>query len=332
MFARNPVRQLASGVFYGLLVCIGSPAGADGASPFYTRDQNPLVMIYGLPGATPAKIIAPGEHRFTSSLNMSNTINAERRDNESLFVDAESYQLNLVYDLGLNRNWMFRLQLPFIRHSAGFMDSHIDDYHDLLGLPEDVRPFYPIDRIDIRYTADGSEQLLLQRSSGGIGDLSLQLAWQASTGPDASTSYWMSLKLPSGDSDKLTGSGATDLALWLARDERMDEDLWWYANIGAVFMGDSEVLAAQHNSSALFASTGLQMQPWNAVQLKFQLETHTAFYDSGTDFLGSVIQFTFGGSIILGPSSSLDIAIAEDIQTGASPDVNFNISWQRRFD
>ena len=332
MSVENPVRLLASGVFSGLLVFFSGPTTADSASPFLTRDQNPLLVIYGLPTATAARLITTGQSRFTTSLNMSNTINGESRGNESLFVDAESYQLNLVYDLGLNDDWMFRLHIPFIKHSAGFMDDWIDDYHDLLGLPEDIRPFYPNDQIDIRYSFDGNSLLLKQNSSAGLGDISLQLAYQAIRQKDANVSYWLSLKLPSGDSDKLTGSGAADLAVWLAGDTRLVNDLWWYGNIGALFMDDSEVLSEKHRNSALFASTGIQFQPWTAVQLRFQLDTHSAFYDTDTDFLGPVIQLTFGGSIILSQHSSLDLAIAEDIQTGASPDVNFNISWRRLID
>ena len=229
MFAKGPVRHIANGAFYCLLFILGDAAGvvsADQATPFYTRDQNPLVMIYGLPTPVSANIIEPEQTRLHTSLNLSNTINAERPDNESLFVDVETYQLNLIYDYGLNMQWMFRLHLPFIKHSAGFMDSWIDRYHDLLNLPEDIRPFLPTDQIEIRYSNNDNELLSLQHGTSGIGDISLQAAYQASATEDSHLSYWLSLKLPSGDSEKLTGSDSTDLAIWLAADTRLHGDLW----------------------------------------------------------------------------------------------------------
>jgi hypothetical protein len=335
MLVQNPVSHLTSGVFYCLLFIAGGAhmaKAADSPTPFYSRDQNPLVIIYGLPTPTPARILRPGQSRLVSSLNLSNTINGENDGSESLFVDVESYQLNLLYDHALNAQWMLRLQLPLIRHSSGFMDDWIDDYHDLLNLPENIRPDYPNDQIDIRYSDGGIQQLSLQQDTSGIGDVSLQTAYQARASDDGNLSYWISLKLPSGDSARLTGSGSTDLALWLAADQNLVDDLWVYGNLGIVLMSDSEVLPQRHNSSALFASAGLQLHPWQPLLIKFQFDGHSAFYDSANEFLGPVIQLTFGGTLILSPVSELDIAVAEDIQSGASPDVNFVFTWRRRFD
>ena len=335
MFVKNPVRQMTNGVFYGLLFVAGGLPGlalAAGALPFATRDQNPLVLIYGLPTATAARIIQPGQTRLTGSLNMSNTINAESPGNESLFIDVESYQFNVVYDYGLNPQWMLRLQLPLIKHSAGFMDDWIDRYHDLLGLPQNIRPAYPNDQIHIDYRNNGNQLLSMQQSAAGMGDVSLQAAYQARADDSGNLSYWASLKLPSGNSDKLTGSGSTDLAVWLAADRRLLDSMWLYANVGGIYMTDSEVLPEQHNNGALFGSAGMQFHPWKPVQLKLQLDGHTAFYDSATDFLGRVVQLSFGGTVIISKQSSLDIAVAEDIQTGASPDVNFNLTWRSLFD
>lgn len=335
MASKDPGRLPSSGVFYGLLFLLSlftqSSRAADSATPFNTSDQNPLFAIYGVPGTVSGRNLGAGRSELQLSLNLSNTIIREVNSNESLLVDVESYRLNLVYGYGLNARWMLRFQLPLIHHGPGFMDDWIDNYHNLLGLPEDIRPFYPNDQIHLTYDYNGQRLLDIQERSSGVGDLALQLAYQAYAEPDFYLNYWISLKLDTGDSTRLTGSGSNDLALWLALDNRMARDSWLFLNLGMVFMEDSEVLSTRHQNLSYFASTGMQFHPWQPLQLKFQLEAHGSAYDTATDFLGSAILLTFGGSILLDPQSALDIAIQEDLQTGASPDVNFNINWRRQF-
>lgn len=329
MILKNPARKFCRRVFYCLkfivLVTIGQ-AHADSATPFLTNDQNPLLNIYGLPLPTTASILQQDENRIITAINISNTINVEKKDNEDLFVDAETYQLDLLLDYGIYKNWMIRIHLPFITNEEGFMDSMIENYHDTLGLPEGKRPLHPRDVIRIQYQLNGANILNIREQQSGIGDISIQTGYQTQKENNFNLSYWASLKLPTGSAEKLTGSDNTDIALWLATDKRF-ESFWGYANFGLLYMAGSDVLKQQHKNTVLFGTMGLQIQPWDSVILKAQLEGHTAFYDSDTDFLGSAILITFGGTIIF-DHATLDIAVAEDIQALASPDVNFNIAWR----
>lgn len=330
MLDKNPARFVSCGVFYCLLLLSHKLSAAD-VIPFSTRDQNPLVMMYGLPVATPAKIIAQDKSSFIASLNISNTINRQQTATEFLFVDAESYQLNLMYESGLSNDWMVRIHVPLIAHSGGFLDAWIDNYHEAVGLPEDIRPLYPRDQLQIRYEANGNTLLDLQENSNGLGDISLQVARQIVNTDEFALSYWASLKLPTGDSSRLTGSDSTDLALWLASHKRLSEAGAIYGNLGILFMSDSEALKQQQKNTAAFAVAGIQYQAWQSILLKAQIDAHTALYNSDIYFLSDVIQLTFGGTILFDDKNSLDIAVAEDIDSGTSPDVNFNFTLRMQF-
>jgi hypothetical protein len=331
MKAQNPVSIFCSGVFYCLLICtLTFAAKAELTAPFVTHNQNPLLMVYGLPLPTAAQITEHQQSQLLASLNFSNTINTELPGNEIIFIDAESYQLNLVLDYGFSKNWALRIQTPFIRHGEGFMDSRIDDYHNALGLPEGARPLFPRDQLHIEYQNNGISQIDIQKTQSGMGDISLQTGYQSIRENDFNLSYWASLKLPTGDAKKLTGSGHTDLALWISADKSLNNNLSFYSTAGILYMTDSDVLKSQHKNTVAFATAGMQGQPWEKIILKLQFDMHSAFYDSTTDFLGPVVQLTFGGSILF-DSSSLDIAVAEDIQVAASPDVNFNFTWRYRY-
>ena len=335
MTYKNPVRILCSRVFYCLLflfgTCIQSYASASNVIPFSSRDQNPLIAIYGQPLPVSAQILKSQQTELHISANFSNTINREQTANELFFIDIETHRLNLIFDAAIQQGWMLRIQLPLIKHYGGFMDKWIDDYHDLSNLPEGIRPFYSQNQISVYYELNGSTYLDLQQKQSGLGDISLQTAYQAITNKNLALSYWASIKLPTGKSDKLTGSGNSDIALWLASHKKLNNTLWLYGNAGIVIMGKSDILPDIQKNHALFLTTGLQFHADNNVLLKLQFDNHSAFYETDTNFLGPVTQLTFGGSIILDDQSEFDIAIAEDIQTSASPDVNFNLSWRKRF-
>jgi len=311
-----------------LFLCLlSSHSFADQPSPFLTRDNSPFSLIFGLPLASSAKLLETDQSRWTSSFNISNTINLQSNTNENLFVDVETWNVNFLYDYGLKENWMLRVQLPYLIHSGGFLDSAIEKYHSTLGLPEDIRPNFPRDQIDISLNQNGQNFIDTNSQQSALGDISVQMAWQAQQSKLYALSYWMSLKLPSGDAKKITGSGAFDIATWAAMNYRLTDTRWFYGQGGLLYMSDSDLFENIQKNFAVFGNAGLKFQPWDSIILKAQFDFHSAFYDSNLEFLGDVLQLTFGGGYLISHQHRLDFSIVEDIKNGASPDVNFNISW-----
>lgn len=291
------------------------------------RDQNPFALIYGLPHATAARLPETSQQGWVVSLNGSNQLIHHTSQDTELLVDLETWQLNLFYDYSLNDNWLLRIQLPLIAHGGGFMDAAIDRFHEITGLPRDIRPAFEDNQIQISYSENLVNLLEINQRQKGLGDIALQLGWQTDKSAERALSHWISLKLPSGDSEKLTGSGGTDLALWSALDYRLSTASWFYGQAGLLYMSNSEVLQHRQTNWAGFATTGIAYEAWSDIELKAQFDIHSALYDSELKYLSEAVQITFGGSYQISPQQSIDFAVAEDIQAGASPDVNFNISW-----
>ncbi len=335
---KKPAACKISGLFFILTLITSLSVQAEHPSPFNTRDQSPFSLIFGLPLASSASLLPKQQSRWISSLNISNTVNAQSKNqgannSEKLFIDIETWNINLLYDYGLKENWMLRVQLPYVVNSGGFLDSAIDAYHQATGLPEGVRPFVPQDQIDLNYQLNNQRLIELNDKQNALGDISIALAWQASKSTDGALSYWLSLKLPTGDANKLSGSGATDIAAWASSNFRLSKTRWLYGQGGLLYMSTGDVLTDIQNNWAAFGNAGIKFQPWDSlpwsnIKLKAQFDFHSAFYRSQIEFLGDVIQLTFGGSYVINKQHSLDFAIAEDIKNEASPDVNFNISWQ----
>jgi len=314
-----------------LLLIVNSNCYASHPSPFLTRNESPFSIIFGLPLASSAQLLDKNQSRWISSFNISNTLNAQAKNtgnnNESLLIDIETWHINFLYDYNFKENWMLRLQLPYIVHSGGFLDSTIDTYHQTLGLPENIRPDFSHDQIDINVTLNNESLVNINNKQSSLGDISIQLALQAEKSEQSALSYWLSLKLPSGDTDKLTGSGGTDLAMWTSMDYLLTGSRWLYGQAGLLYMSDSDILKNIQKNWAAFANGGIKLEPWSNLELKAQLDFHSAFYDSELEFLSHVLQLTFGVSYAISKKHKLDFAVAEDIKNSASPDVNFNISW-----
>ena len=311
-----------------ILFLIATPCFADPASPFVTRDQNPFSLIHGLPAPTPATLIAAGNLRSTWSLNITNTINIDVTDNEFLFLDGEIYQSDVILDYGLNDDWNLRIDIPFIAYSGGQLDKAIESYHELLGFRRGERPNYSRDQLLFTYSRDGVNQVGINTSDSNIGDLQLIAGRKLKSGENT-LSVWGSVKLPTGDSDNLSGNGATSLASWLSGRLSAGDVIQLYALGGLLYMEQGDVLSDLQEDIVLFGNFGMQWQYWDDIAIQAQIDWHTDFYkNSGSRLLGDVSQITFGAKFALSPTINLDFAIAEDIKVDASPDVNFNFALQ----
>ena len=333
MLLKNPARHPSFGVFsFLLLASLGHvQAQVLPAEPFSSRDQNPLVSIYGLPLPANARLPAAGDSYSRTTLNVTNTLNLAESGSSQLHVDTETTQFTWLYAYTFAPDWTLRLQAGIISHRAGFLDNWIDNYHQLLGLKEGMRPLIEQDQFRIYVSDNGNTLIYLQTSQSGFGDFQIQIGTQLSKAEDSAASIWASLKLPTGNSAKLTGSGAIDFALWLSTQQQLSANTWLYADIGGLTMGSSDVLTPIHRSTAAFGNLGLVYNFNHWLQLKTQFDCHSAMYNTQLDFIDTALQLTFGGSITLDTSNTMDIAVSEDILSLSSPDVTFNLSWLTRF-
>lgn len=328
---KGPAWLIPNRAFLCLLILLLATKAALAATPLQTHDLNPLTLVYGLPLISPAKLPAPGQSFFSASFNFSNTLNVEDTTNENLFIDGETNELNLIYLFSINDKTRMRLRIPFISHRAGSLDNFIDDFHDTFGFPGGKRPDYPIDQFLFSYTRDGVERLHMDKPNNGIGDISIDAAYQLYADSSQAGSVWTSIKLPSGDDKLLTGSGKLDASLWLSAESNFAQDWSNYYNIGLLIPGKSNILPELQKSEVYFGTAGIEWRAMDNLTLNIQLDFHSAFYQSKTKFLGDSVQISSGGHIRLSTSQRIEIVVVEDIYVGASPDVTFQLGYSQLF-
>lgn len=320
------------GVLLPVLALAAFVAEPASSAPFLTRDQNPLLVGYGIPLPMPARIAAAGEWQLAADLNWSSTAIEQTAANESLLVDAETHELRVTLGRGFAERWMLQLQLPYRSASGGNLDGFIDGWHDFFGLPDGARSNMPHDRMHIAYARDGSTLLDQRASSHGFADMSVAIGYRLLTDTSTSLSAWLDVKLPTGAAGKLTGSGATDVSLIVAGERRFAERWTTYGQLGVTWLGEGNLRLSAQRSVLWSGLAGIDVNLWRGLDAKLQIDAHSAvFAGSALDFLGDAVILTIGGAYRFESGWTVDAGVSEDIQVAASPDVVFVLGLRQRF-
>jgi len=309
-----------------------SVLAAQPVTPFFSFNQSPVIQIHNLPTIDSAGILGEEHARYRLVNNLASNYTRRNTANENLLFDGETNRSTFVYSRGAGRGWEWGVQIPYISHNGGSLDSFIEGWHSAFGLPQGGRNTVPRNQLNYFYQRNGVTRLSLSNATSGIGDVRLTTGWQwPHAGKDTRLAIRSSLSLPTGDSDQLRGSGAAEIALWVTAD-RMRQ---WFGYSGGIFgggglllMGRGDVLTDQQRRVAAFASVGAgaQVLPW--VTLKLQADVNSPFYDDSglRQINATAVQLLMGGDLRLAKNIRLDIMVGEDITVRASPDVVFHLA------
>lgn len=303
--------------------------------PLTFSDQSPTVSIYGLPRADGYTVAGPGEWHAGLRVDYTSHYTEQESGTESLLFDGETTRAALVFKRGFAGRWQASIEVPFVDHSGGFADGFIDDFHDVFGFADGGRSGAPKDRQTFRYQRDGRLALDVSDSPSGVGDVRLGLKKRLAGLGDWGMSVAGELKLPTGDAGRLTGSGAADLSLWGTIGNNQNATSRWrmLAGAGGLYSGEGDVLERQRVQEVAFgwATLGYALTP--AFVVEVQAYAHSAFYeDTDIEALdGTAVAGALGFDWQLTQRSSLDFAIIEDLNTGASPDVSFMLGLRHAF-
>jgi hypothetical protein len=300
--------------------------------PLYSFNQSPLVQIYGLPALGGARVLGRDESNLAMHLQIANNYTGAANRTETLSLDGETHRLSLAWRQGLGHGAEWGFELPYLTHDGGFLDSTIEHWHKIFGLPNGGRENAPRNLIDYRYARNGVDLIRVDRAVSGVGDVRLSAAKQLAT-PEASGGGFLalraSLKLPTGDGAELLGSGSTDLALWLSAASARPPDAWnLYGGGGVLMMSKGDVLPLQQRNQAVFGSLGVSRRFFPGITANVQLDAHSPFYD-GTGFRqmsAYAAQGLLGINWEFTPRRYFEFSVAEDVIVNTSPDVVFNLS------
>ena len=306
--------------------------------PFYVRHQGPLVQIFGLPPAEGGQLTAAGTSDLRLVVDVANSFSGGSNARERLSLVGETTRTLLVLRRGLAERWEVGLDLPYVAHHAGHFNDLIDGFHDLTGLASDDRQ-HADDVLNYSYSRSGGEAIAVTEADSGWGDVVLTLAYQLlaeSAERPRSLALRFGLKLPTGDSDALLGSGSTDLSLRLTGSDRASLAPWnvsLFGALGVLGLTSGEVLADQQRHWAGFGNAGLAWTPLEWLALKLQFDAHSPLYEDSDlrELSAWATQLTGGVSCRLPGRFFFDFGIAENVFTETSPDVGFHWGVRKEF-
>ena len=310
------------------------PAWGLDLRPFAVRNLSPLALVHGVISSEPARLNGPGRTSVRLGFDLASSASLSQTEDESLRLDGETRVLTLGIRYGVTERLQIGVDLPWVHHSEGDLDSFIRNWHDFFGLPNGDRDDLPDDDLTYSYSASQGDSLLLDDATSGLADLRMYLAWRLFAAENLAVSLHTSIKAPSGEADDLTGSGGWDAGLALAaqRDFSAQDDISIWGGLGATWLGDGDILADRAEDWAASAWTGVGWSPLNWLAFKLQADAHSALYDSALDQLGDpALILTMGGTLGLGSRTTLDIGVGEDLAVNASPDVTFHLSLVHQF-
>jgi len=306
-------------------------SGGAAAQPFPTRDLNPLLAGYGLPSALPTRLTNES-WSFATDLNWASSSLIQGTDGEQLLVDAETREARVTIGRSWAGGFAMQLELPYRYTGGGVLDDAIDSWHDLLGLPQGARAVMPTDRMRIVYQRAGATLIDMDSSVSGLADISLDFGYSLHSTAATAMAAWLSVKLPTGAADRLTGSGAADVALTIAGEHRLGDDWSMFGQASVAWLGDGDRLPQQQRDSVWSGLAGIGWHAWRGLHLKAQLDAHSALFDDvDLDFLGEVVVLTVGGDYRFESGWRLDVAVSEDIAVESASDVVFLFGLRRNW-
>jgi hypothetical protein len=315
-----------------LCACFCSEAARTDA--LIDRDNGPLTGLFGFPDSREGgRLTDAGADIWEFYVATSSHAAQDTAGQESVLFDGETRRLGLSYRRALSERLELGVEIPWVSHESGSLDGFIDRWHSAFGLPDGIRDERPKDQLLFSYE-DSSRQFSMTSNAQGMGDVRLLAGVRLTQSVQSSSALRFSVKLPTGDSDRLLGSGRTDASLGIAGDGGLlmgIERLSGFYRASATWLGSPDIgtLSTRRIVGQFSAGVGYDLTARTAIAL--QLLLRSPVYDSEISPLGDVAaSLTTGVHFRLSREYALSFAVGEDIHPGSMPDVTFVLSLQKR--
>lgn len=309
-------------------------------TPFRTANQSPLVMIHPLPTESSSRIAPKGRLTAALTFDLANSYVKSTASGESLLLDGESTRTALHLRYGISDTVEIGAEIPWITYGGGVFDSFIIGWHDTFGMPQGGRNTAQKNQLSYSYTKNGTQKLLMNSSGSGVGDIvlsgGLNLYEDRTPALHDSIALRTTVKLPSGDSTYLHGSGAFGGTVSLnAASNHFTEygTLGLYGSVGGMLSEKGDVLKDQQEQVVAFGTVGLGWGAASWLSFKAQLNANSRLYKGSSlaEISRPACMLVFGGALTFPGDYVLDIGVTEDVSVGTAPDVALHLGLSRTF-
>ncbi len=307
-----------------------SPAGRTQAQPVNATNLTPFTGVLGQPAIRSAALPGRGRLDWRADIALASHSAIGARGEEVAFIDGQTLRLAASLSYQPATRWQFSLEMPWISHSGGFLDATIEEWHNLTGLTNGERDRQDRDRLRFAYTGSAGS-FELSDSRAGLGDIRASAVYALRQDARRQVALRALVEVPTGDPARLTGNGATDIAVDLlvsGRSEWRNRPFDWFSQVGVLFPGDGELLSGLRRDAVPFAGLSLDWQWRPRIGLFAQTSLLAAPWRSELSELGGfVVELTTGLSWA-GRQGQWYIGFSEDLRIDRSPDFVLRLGWR----
>lgn len=330
---RRSIAQFGSVALLVAAISVAGPAAAgDPTGPLYVKNASPVAGLLGLPAQRSAAPMKASAWQWDTHASVANHYIVDQGAQERLNLDGETARLALSLRYAMTDRLDVQLEVPWLDHSGGSLDSVIDSWHDLWSMPDGGRDDVPRNVLAYQYFST-SDNFGLVDDVSGLGDVSASVTYAMYEDAASSAAISLGYKLATGDELEFLGSGSDDVYLLLrfSGAHLADLPLSWHGQMGYLRAGEIDVLRQSSERDLWFAGLALEWQFNERWFLLGQLDAHAAPVDSELPGLGdNAVLATVGVRWHLASQWSLELAVVEDIAVETAPDVTFQGSLRYR--
>lgn len=320
-------------------------AGAPSFGPFTVRDQFPIKQLFLSLTPEDASLTPEGTHLFSIRFTHTNTYAVTRPIGDPrvaldyyrgaplnayrLFVDVETFRLELCVDWRVTRWLQVGVTAPIIGQSGGFLDRTVEGFHRLFRLSNGGREEVPRNAYGVYVVRNGQFWIARSKAPGlRFGDTVLRLKTpllSREAGPRLSMAG--AVKIPSGRLNDLTGSGGVDLQLALLASQPIGRRAFLHYNLAFTKLGRPEHSFGFPLRSIRSQMLALEYLVAPRLALIMQTQSNTSLFpDSGLAPLNrTAYEIDAGMKIVIAPGAVLEIGLIENLsQHQNTPDVGLH--------
>lgn len=210
---------------------------AEGFGPFPVRNFQPFhQLVLGMPGDR-AAVVKQGTLDVRVELAETSSIFRDETAQASAIVKFETLRSGVYWRYGLTDRLELAAEIPVLYRSSGFLEGLITATERATTGLAPAREALRDSGFAFQVSHGGRTLFAGSEGAVGLGDITLFSKYHMlnETATVPALSVRLAVKVPTGDTSRVFGSGHTDVGLGLAAEKRLASRWLAYANLNAIF-------------------------------------------------------------------------------------------------
>lgn len=281
-----------------------------------------------------------GNYRETNHLSISveNSSYAvkEKINNDQLTLDGEIAKASFNYFRELSDNLTLNVSLPIYSFSRGFLDSPIEQWHDLFGLSDGSRVDLPKSQLNFEVLS-GSNKEIIHDSDIGIGDIQISTKLNFYSKNISDLYLITSLEIPTGSKKKYFGNDEFDAVIALNLKNHLKDNLVINSVFGVSMINQNHNFILRERNTSYFSKVLLSWKPQyfisrkaiNPLIYKINFEVFEPKIKSDFKALGDEYYvFGLGATFEFAKDKYFNFGFSEDLKVNSSADFSFVFGFE----